>query len=81
MNRITRKNFKLALVEKGGHYNQPTIYLPMMEKKMGFIVVVIVCKDTKITQFFGEITTNKKERHYDTHLVNSDREKIDSLKF
>ena len=46
MNRIARKNFKLALVENGRHYNQPTIYFPMMEKKMGFIVVAIVCKDT-----------------------------------
>ena len=44
--------FKLALVEKGRHYvNQPTIYFPMTEKKMGFFVVAIVCKDTKIRNF------------------------------
>ena len=52
MNKITRKNFKAAMVEKGRHYNQPTIYFQMMEKKMGFTVVVIVCKDTNITKFF-----------------------------
>ena len=66
MNRITRKNFKLALVEKGKHYNQPTIYFPMMEKKMGFIVVAILCKDTKKHKLIRKSNFNKKrERQED----------------
>ena len=47
---MTRKNFELALVEKGRHNdNQTTIYFLMMEKKMVFIVITIVCTDTEIT--------------------------------
>ena len=66
MHRITRKNFKLALVEKGKHYNKPTIYFPMMEKKMGFIVVAIVCKDTKKAQVNQKGKLNeKRERQED----------------
>ena len=66
MNRITRKNFILALVEKGRHYNQPAIYFPMMEKKMGFIVVAIMCKDTKKHRLIRKANFNKKsERQED----------------
>ena len=62
MNRIIRKNFKLALIEKGKHYNQPTIYFPMMEKKMSFIVVAIVCKDTKKHKLLENQTLTKREK-------------------